>query len=949
KGLNDKMTKNRGSLLNLQVKKKKIEKENYEKLINESKQAIDDMSKKIDELKAKIEAKKIEMNTINAEIEKQSEEGQIKLNKEVEQLKIDIATNETKTENHKAEVKKIEERKKQLEESAKEVQAKLDSLLDEKNTLDKDIAEKKKEISLIDKKIEDFKKKHSLENLGEIEKQVEAIDKESDIKQVALNKLREEQQNLFREKDKLELQIQGLDEKIVKIEEVEKENKDQVTKLKRKKEEFKKATLELNKLLNEDSSLAAQLNNAKSKSIRAEEEYSKLRIKNASVRESLAGSEAVKRILDERTKFGGAVYGLISEIGQVESKYAVALEVAAGPKLKSIVVEDDGTAARCIKYLKEKKLGTATFLPLNKIRGVKKDDAQKYAKSKGVLGFASDFIEHDPKFKEVFSYVFGNTLIVENIDVAREIGIGNAKMVTLDGDMAETSGAMHGGYRQKKEKGLSFQEKDLVTDMKNYEKQIADYSAVIAKVDEKRTDNEKEITKLREFKAGMEGEIISMERSLHLESGDSDVSKKQKDLSKDSMKKIDKDIDAMQEKISELTRELAQMKIKRSELRTQMSDLRSPTILAEINAFEQKRTELRERFLKSESAHKNNKEHIENIYGPEKEKIDALIKNLDKEKENFKKDVIRMKKEIEQAQIDLKDKEKKAKKFFDQFKKLFDQKNELNEDIHKLDKNIFIKEEDKRKNEQKINNAQLSYSETLGQLQAMEEELKKYEGIELDENKSEESLKRELNNFERMIENMGNVNMRALEVYETVEKEYNSLMDKKNKLREEKEDVLVMMNEIESKKKDLFMRHYNTVNETFKKFFSELSTKGDAFLELENPEDPFQEGVMIKVRITGNKFLDIRSLSGGEKTMTALAFIFAIQEYDPASFYVMDEVDAALDKNNSLKLANMIRKYSEKAQYVVISHNDHLLTEADILYGVSMNEHAISKVVSLKI
>ncbi|MFT4305089.1 MAG: AAA family ATPase, partial [Candidatus Woesearchaeota archaeon] len=173
--------------------------------------------------------------------------------------------------------------------------------------------------------------------------------------------------------------------------------------------------------------------------------------------------------------------------------------------------------------------------------------------------------------------------------------------------------------------------------------------------------------------------------------------------------------------------------------------------------------------------------------------------------------------------------------------------------------------------------------------------------------------------------------------------------EKKEKLRAEKDDVLMMMNEIETKKKDLFMKAFEASNENFRNIFQQLSTKGEAYLELENKEDPLSEGVLIKVKITGKKFMDIRALSGGEKTMTALAFIFSIQEHEPASFYILDEVDAALDKRNAEKLAELIKKYCEKAQYVIISHNDGVIKHADTLYGVSMNEHGISKVISLKV
>lgn len=191
--------------------------------------------------------------------------------------------------------------------------------------------------------------------------------------------------------------------------------------------------------------------------------------------------------------------------------------------------------------------------------------------------------------------------------------------------------------------------------------------------------------------------------------------------------------------------------------------------------------------------------------------------------------------------------------------------------------------------------------------------------------------------------------MKALEVYEQVEKEFNSLIEKKGGLEKEKTDVLTLMNEIETKKKDHFMTTFNRTNENFSRIFSTLFKKGKAYLELDNPQNIFEEGLSIKVKLTGNRFMEIKSLSGGEKTLTALALIFAIQEYQPASFYILDEIDAALDKHNSETLAKLIRNYSNKAQYVVISHNDSLIAEADNLYGVSMNEDGISKVTSLKI
>ncbi|MFW6450546.1 MAG: AAA family ATPase, partial [Nanoarchaeota archaeon] len=298
---------------------------------------------------------------------------------------------------------------------------------------------------------------------------------------------------------------------------------------------------------------------------------------------------------------------------------------------------------------------------------------------------------------------------------------------------------------------------------------------------------------------------------------------------------------------------------------------------------------------------------------------------------------------------DLKEKEKKQKEFYGMYKELFTRKDKLNEKIQSDENNIIKLEEQVRSIDQTINNHSIARAGLESELESLHEEYKKFKDVELYKSKSEEELKRDVSNLERQIENAGNVNMRALEVYDQINDEYQGLLQKREKLREEREEIIGMINEIESKKKDIFMNTFDKIDQSFRSMFQHLSSKGDSFLELEDPDNPFEGGMRIKVRITGKKFLDIRSLSGGEKTMTALAFIFSILEFEPASFYVFDEVDASLDKKNSELLADLIKKYSSKAQYIIISHKDGVISEAENLYGVSMNEDGISKVVSLRV
>jgi len=949
KELGDKINRNKSTYNKIKMDKRISQRDKLENRIQTHQEKIDKMQVVIDELKEKVKENKEKVHVVTKEIEEKGEKEQVELLKEVEQLKVDFATNKTKISSYENEIQRVSTRKSQLEASLNEIQSKIDELNKEGGDVNKEIKKIQNEIDVIENRIKEFRKKNKLDGAEEIDKEIEEIDKVADEKQKEIQDYREEQQNFLREKDKIDYQIYSMDEKIKKVLEVEKENKGDIEKLKQMKDEFKKATSELSQLLNEDSSLAAQIGNARQKLASAQEELAKFNARNASIKESAGASIAVKSIMENKNKFGD-VYGTVSDLGQVKSKYALALEVAAGSKLKSIVVDSDKTAAECIKYLKNKKLGRATFLPLNKIRAPNKgSNVDSLAKANGACGKAVDLVSFKSKFKNIFDYVFGSTIVVDNIDAARRIGIGSVRMATLDGDLTELSGAMHGGFREKKRSAMGFQEKEVVEGINESEKRIIETDKLVQVLEKNRNDIEQKITRLRTLKANLEGDIITKEKSLHLESGDLEATKKnKKDLGKQS-DEFDNKLREIGMKISRCNKDLADVKIKKQQLRDKISQLRNPRLIAELNTFEQKRTELKEQIIRFEGNERNTDMQIKNILLPEKENILKIIKQHDKEELEFKEIIKKLKEVIKKQDVDLKEKERKQRLFQGKFKDLFTQRDKFNEIIQKLENKIIINEENIRASETKKNTLSIEQARVKAELAGIEEEYKKYEKFEPYTNKSEDQLKREIWEFERMVERLGNVNLKALEIYDTVEREYHNLLEKKDLLGREKEEVMLMMNEIETKKKELFLKTFEVIDKHFQEMFLKLSTKGEAFLALENPKDPLSEGVRIKVRITGKKFLDIRSLSGGEKTLTALAFIFSIQEHEPASFYIFDEVDAALDKRNSGMLADLLKIYSEKAQYVIITHNDGIISVANTLYGVSMTKNNMSKVVSLKV
>ncbi len=947
KELNDKIKQNKASYLKRNLNRKDEELKKLEEKSGAHKEKFTKLQEQIKGLREEIAKHKQAIQDINSEIERKGEIEQIKIQKEVEQLRIQLATHKTRISSCKTEIERITQRKEQLQKNLEDVGLKIKELTEQKQSQTAQLQSMIKTISELDGKIKDFKQKHNLADEADIDKQFEELDKKAEEKQKELQLLREKQQALVREKDKAEYQIVTMDEKIAKVKELEDAHQEDLTILKKNKEQFKKLALELNELLNQDSKDANTLARSRAELHSLREDENKLSIKQASVQDNIAANIAVKKILENRQKFG-EVYGTVSELGSSESKYALALEIAAAQKIHSIVVDDDKTASNAIKFLKQGKFGFATFLPLNKIKPAQqKEELKKLSKEKGVYGFAIDLLDFDIKFKNIFSHVFGNTLVVEDIETARRIGIGAARMVTLDGDICEHTGAMTGGFRQKKTG--SFKEKEIEGKLEDARNKITEFESTLSKLENSRKENEEKIAKLRELKANVEGEIIKQEKSLHLDVGDLEATRNYKEELGKTITQISKDLEKLEENLTIQTKSLTDLKIEKQTIRNKITELRNPRVLAELNAFEEKRKQLDQEKTRIDSEQKNIDVQLTDILGRDSENMQKLLKDMEKEEGAFTKEIEDLEKLATSQQTELDKKEKEQAQFFSQFKGLFEKRNKLSEEVNGKETKILGTEENSRKEELSLNTLSIEEARVKAEIAGINAEFEQYSGVELNMEKPEEQLKKEINDFEKMMTNIGNVNMRALEIYETVEKEYGGLLGKKNILLKEKDDVVNLMNEIETSKKDLFMKSLNAVDEQFRRIFGQLTTKGEAYLELENKQEPFAEGLRINVKITGNKFLDIRSLSGGEKTMTALAFLFAIQEHEPATFYILDEVDAALDKHNSEKLAKLIRSYCTKAQYVVISHNDAIISEADILYGVSMNQEAgLSNVVSLK-
>ena len=920
KELQNTIRDNKATFLNLQIKEKDTKKEELEKKVKEQNNELEKINKKINEIKEDIEKRKQEINSINEDLEEKGEVEQKKIHEDIENLKTNSVKDDSRKEVCEQEIIKIDNRKKQLERSIKEIDEKIEELTKEKQRILKNKNEFIKEDTQILDSINKYKKKYNInpEELNKVERNI-------DDTQNNINSLVEKKQEKIRAIDKINFELSNL-----KID----NSKDEISKIKDLKQQHKKTSQDLNNLISEEHSLHSQLNKTRNLLVERSEELFKLNARQEGIQERLIDNVAIKKILDLNDP---KIYGPVNELGKVNSKYSLALQVAAGPRLRSIVVEDDLTASKCIKLLRQGKLGVVTFLPLNKIKGREINVNSSLKSKNGVIDLAINLVNFDEKFKNVFSYVFSNTLVVDSLETARSIGIGNARMVTLEGDLLESSGAMMGGFRRK---GIGFKEKEFTQDIGKIQSDVNELRKKVDIFEKRRSEIEVKLVSIREKKALLEGELLKYEKAFGIT--DLNELKAKKQSLQNELKEKSNELKELDNQITKLAKDIERLKDIRKNIRYDDKATEG------LNKLERDRQDIREKILQIDADIKNYDTQVNSIYSQEKEKTIKIISDSEKEKQSFIDELKSLDDKIQKSKQTLKERETIEKRFYNDFKNLFAKRNKINEEINKRELNISKEDEKIKGVEHRVNNINLDKAKIVAELEGLNKEFEQFVDAKIRRNISLEDLKYEIKKAESLLNNLGNVNLRALEIYESVEKEYNNLVEKKDKLSLEKDDVLGMINEIESRKKDIFMKTFRIINDNFRRIFANLSTKGESHLELEDKENVFNGGMDIKVRIVGNKFLDIKSLSGGEKTLAALAFIFAIQELQPASFYLLDEVDAALDKTNSELLNRLIQKYSKNAQYIVITHNDSIISGADYIYGVSM-QNEITKVVSLKV
>ncbi|MHA1771371.1 MAG: chromosome segregation protein SMC [Candidatus Thorarchaeota archaeon] len=672
----------------------------------------------------------------------------------------------------------------------------------------------------------------------------------------------------------------------------------------------------------------------------------------------LRRKRAVARVLQLRdTGEVEGIYGTVAELGTIDSEYAVALEIAGGNRLTHIVVEDEDVATQCIEILKRDHAGRATFIPLNRIKtrspGHIPDDER-------VIGYAMDLVAFDPKVQPAFEFVFSNTIVTEDFATAKRMGFKGWRAVSLEGDLVERSGLISGGHYQRGSTGLSLKiedkspeikqklqgleeilagliakRQDLMKSKKQLEREIQDLSKVNYRSGIQLENHEETLKNLEMKKEQLQGKVESTAiRIKALEDQIADLRKRDEEFT-EKRERVRAERDECNEQLAtskasqisqdirNLTGVAEHLKRKRDDIQKEISALR--VALEERLKPKAEEIELRMQAL---SAVIPNLEaevgQLESRLASKEQEVEVLREKREKIEETVKDHRVR--------QIHLKE---EARNIRFRHEEIRDAQTSNEKAVYRL-----------QSEQSRLQNEIVASLAELKQMADADDELAKRDKMRELTYKEIEDLEEKLRALNRELEAMGPVNLKALTDYDAEKERYEEIVEKKTKLEEEHKEILRFMEELEREKTQKFLQVYNEIADNFSKVFAKLSPGGEASLMLENPEHPLMGGITVRSKPRGKDIVSLDAMSGGEKTLTGLALIFAIQLHSPASFYVFDEIDAALDDVNAHNVALLISEMAKSSQFIVVSLRDVTVRKADRLVGVT-NQDGISRIVAV--
>lgn len=930
-------------------KRKKSAEHELEKVNQQLKTFLDEKRAaelKLENLKKALSAKRKNLEATERKLAARGGEGAKELNEKIAAYRAELVKADEGINYCRDELRKLKDRRARTVIELNSIERKLGKVLMERKKLERELEERKKTLKNDEdeyKKVQELISKSDTSSRA-IQRELVKLKKEYELVQEELKKQKIEL-DIGAEKARLVThELSELEENVATYQSELKANEDQIKglrhELKGGEEHESSIKQKLSALTEKDSELQLKLKGIETIIRKLTTQYSQLKAEFSAVEALHKGyTRAVQAILEARDRGElKGIHGAVAELGTPPKEYELALTVAAGGRLQSIVVDNDTQATKAINWLKHKKLGRATFLPLNKLmKGYPAGKALLTVKDPDAIGFAIDTIKFKEEYRRAFWYVFGSTIIMKSLESARK-WLGGVRLVTLEGELLEASGAMIGGSIEPRVKfGSSDTELDRVgsqlrKELQVQEKLYSELSTTRAELDKlgnelKRIANSREgaSNKLSSLELEKKGYLVKLNNLKEL--------KAEKASKLEALRKF---LSTCEERIKSSTEKLAELERAKAEKGKLLLESAAETLAVKSSqlqtAIAERSEEIRNlesklQTLKTESELINQRkqelqEQEASVVKDDEEKS-AKIQFLTEAKHKYRNELDALIKVEESASQELKSLNELREKISNQVV-------ELEKDIETAAGRLTTYEDLHSKEARRIPALEERLGELILELQsyAAQVELKKEEKVP-----SMEELKKVIQDCENGMRALEPVNMRAIEDYDQQAKRRGELDKESRHLVEQKEELIKVVLELEKKKKASLLRVFSSVNENFKNIYAQLSNGNEGELALENPESPFEAGLTIKVK-KGKKKLRVEALSGGEKSLTALAFIFAIQEFQPSPFYVLDEVDIHLDAVNADVVAQLIKKSAEVAQFITISLRKVTLKEADHLYGL---------------
>ena len=915
-------------------------------------EAKEKLKNEIDEITSKIE----EMQNLSFESTNKIE----KINSEIGIAKERIQNNISNNERLSKEIEEIKERISKLEEEQKQKLSKKENLVTNREKFQKELDEKQKELEELTKKLSDKEL--------EIEEKKQKIEQNTDGKYELIS------------------EISSLDTNLENIEKREKVAKAEIQSLtleidstRNDKQEKSKAFYDIEFKKNELTNNLKAKANKKDESMQKIKEYdsilnsltyeinmkdSRLKFLIETEKEKEGYSRSVKSLLtacEKDSKLNKGVDGVLANLISVDKKYETAIEMCLGQATQNIVTETEEDAKKLVEYLRENKLGRGSFLPVSSVKGKKLDRIIKNS-TEGVIGVASDLVKCNKKYEQIVLNLLGRTLIVENMDTAIQMAKLNSysfRIVTLEGDIISSTGSITGGSVQTKTVNILGRSREIeelertLKELQQKQEKIAkekqEYTESVTDIIEEVTRLEKELQDIEVVYAAENQKILNIDDSISKLEGRRE--KLKAELTELSKQKIDNNTqkEEKQEKINYLEKEIENLSkiveefaLNNKDNQKYIDDLNFDitNLKISVNSFDESGISIDEMVERIKQDISNNNQSIVNkeenikVANEERNNLEGNITQLEEQINQIKSDVTNSSNIIEKLKTNRVETNSKLKKTEEEINIEFCVIEDIKGQLVKLDVRKTKLEQDL---EQVVNSLWIEYELTPNNA----EEYKKPENVQ--------KAAREVHTLRTQIKELGSINIESIEEYKKTKERYEFMCEQRLDMENTAAKLRNVISEMTQTMKEQFIEKFKEINKNFNEVFSELFGGGKAELKLEDENNVLECGIDIQAQPTGKKLQNMMLLSGGEKAFTAIALLFAILKINPAPFCVLDEIEAALDDVNVYRFAEYLKKFSKETQFLVITHRKGTMEAANTVYGVTMEENGVSKLLSMKL